>query len=248
MSILLVGVNHKTAPVEIRERLAFNDEACAAGLRRLVDGDVVREGLIVSTCNRVEILSATADRPDRLWRRTRNAVSRYLRQLAAGFLEGPSVSAHERRTPCVTCFALPLHWIRWSSASRRCWARCVTHTRWRWKPEQRVEFSIGWSITRFASPSACGLKPESRQCRLDQLHGSRAWKEDLRVAERLHGDADRRGRNGGTLRETSRERGRFARGDRESHEDRARQLANEFGEPRPFRSIAWTSCFAEATW
>jgi glutamyl-tRNA reductase len=60
MSILLVGVNHKTAPVEIRERLAFNDEACAEGLRRLVDGVIVREGLIVSTCNRVEILSATA--------------------------------------------------------------------------------------------------------------------------------------------------------------------------------------------
>jgi glutamyl-tRNA reductase len=59
MSIILVGVNHKTAPVEIRERLAFSDEACTEGLRRLVDGEVVREGLIVSTCNRVEILSAT---------------------------------------------------------------------------------------------------------------------------------------------------------------------------------------------
>src|SRR5688572_7885175 len=59
MSIILVGVNHKTAPVEIRERLAFSDEACADGLRRLVDGEVVREGLIVSACNRVEILSAT---------------------------------------------------------------------------------------------------------------------------------------------------------------------------------------------
>jgi glutamyl-tRNA reductase len=60
MSIILVGVNHKTAPVEIRERLAFSDEACAEGLRRLVDGEIVREGLIVSTCNRVEILSATS--------------------------------------------------------------------------------------------------------------------------------------------------------------------------------------------
>ena len=60
MSILLIGVNHKTAPVEIRERLAFNDEACANGLRQLVDGDIVREGLIVSTCNRVEIVGATA--------------------------------------------------------------------------------------------------------------------------------------------------------------------------------------------
>ena len=59
MSIILIGVNHKTAPVEIRERLAFSDAACMDGLRRLVDGEVVREGLIVSTCNRVEILSAT---------------------------------------------------------------------------------------------------------------------------------------------------------------------------------------------
>src|SRR6185369_16495282 len=49
-----------TAPVEIRERLALNDQACSDGLRQLVDGEIVREGLIVSTCNRVEILGATA--------------------------------------------------------------------------------------------------------------------------------------------------------------------------------------------
>lgn len=60
MSIVLVGINHKTAPVEIRELLAFSEEACAAGLRTLVDGEVLREGLIVSTCNRVEVLAATA--------------------------------------------------------------------------------------------------------------------------------------------------------------------------------------------
>jgi glutamyl-tRNA reductase len=60
MSIVLVGLNHKTAPVEVRERLAFTDQACAESLRALVDGEVVREGLIVSTCNRVEILTAAA--------------------------------------------------------------------------------------------------------------------------------------------------------------------------------------------
>jgi glutamyl-tRNA reductase len=62
MSIVLVGLNHKTAPVEVRERLAFNDAACAEGLRALVDGETVREGLIVSTCNRVEVLAAAAGR------------------------------------------------------------------------------------------------------------------------------------------------------------------------------------------
>jgi glutamyl-tRNA reductase len=60
MSIILVGLNHKTAPIAVRERLAFTDEACAEGLRALVDGKVVNEGLIFSTCNRVEVVAATA--------------------------------------------------------------------------------------------------------------------------------------------------------------------------------------------
>lgn len=59
MSIILIGVNHKTAPIEVRELLAFSDEACANGLRALVDGTLLTEGLIVSTCNRVEVLAAT---------------------------------------------------------------------------------------------------------------------------------------------------------------------------------------------
>src|SRR4029078_11271611 len=87
MSILLVGVNHKTAPVEIRERLAFNDEACATGLRQLVDGDIVREGLIVSTCNRLEILVAPAT--DHLTFRAER-ITQFLDtsgHLPAGFLE-----------------------------------------------------------------------------------------------------------------------------------------------------------------
>lgn len=57
MSIALAGISHKTAPVEVRELLAFTNEACAEGLRTLVDGEVVQEGLIVSTCNRVEVLA-----------------------------------------------------------------------------------------------------------------------------------------------------------------------------------------------
>ena len=59
MAILLVGLNHKSAPIEVRERLAFTDEACSASLRSLVDGEIVNEGLIVSTCNRVEVVAAT---------------------------------------------------------------------------------------------------------------------------------------------------------------------------------------------
>src|SRR5918911_478027 len=59
MSIVLVGLNHKSAPVEVRERLAFSDDACSEALRALVDGAALREGLIVSTCNRVEVVATT---------------------------------------------------------------------------------------------------------------------------------------------------------------------------------------------
>jgi glutamyl-tRNA reductase len=61
MSIVLVGVNHKATPLAVRELLALSDDACASGLRSLVDGEIVREGLIVSTCNRVEVLTETAN-------------------------------------------------------------------------------------------------------------------------------------------------------------------------------------------
>jgi glutamyl-tRNA reductase len=61
MSIVLVGLNHRTAPIEVREQLAFSDEACSRGLRELIDGDLLREGLIVSTCNRVEVLTSTGN-------------------------------------------------------------------------------------------------------------------------------------------------------------------------------------------
>lgn len=59
MSIVLIGVNHKSAPIDVRERLAFSEDACATSLRELVDGELIREGLIVSTCNRVEVLTET---------------------------------------------------------------------------------------------------------------------------------------------------------------------------------------------
>ncbi len=61
MSIVLVGVNHKTAPVEVRERLAFAESRLAEALDQLVDRQLVSEGVIISTCNRVEVVVATAD-------------------------------------------------------------------------------------------------------------------------------------------------------------------------------------------
>ncbi len=64
MNIVLVGLSHKTAPLEMRERLAFNETLVADALSRLVDNNVVDEGLIVSTCNRVELIASAPAGPE----------------------------------------------------------------------------------------------------------------------------------------------------------------------------------------
>lgn len=55
MDILVVGLNHRTAPVEVREKLAFGEKDLEAALPTLKKEAGLAEGLILSTCNRVEI-------------------------------------------------------------------------------------------------------------------------------------------------------------------------------------------------
>ncbi len=59
MSFRLIGVNHHTAPVEMRERLAIPESRLPDALKRLVQHPGVDEGLILCTCNRVELLART---------------------------------------------------------------------------------------------------------------------------------------------------------------------------------------------
>src|ERR1019366_7142083 len=56
-SLVLVGVNHTTAPIEVRERLSIPATRLADAVRTLVHLPGIREGLIVSTCNRVEFIT-----------------------------------------------------------------------------------------------------------------------------------------------------------------------------------------------
>lgn len=55
MHIITVGLSHKTAPVDIRERLAVPESRLGEALTRLCSYPGVREGLLLSTCNRVEV-------------------------------------------------------------------------------------------------------------------------------------------------------------------------------------------------
>src|ERR1051326_8559752 len=59
MTFQLIGVNHKTAPVEVRERLAIPESRLPEALKSFTSHPGVDEGLILSTCNRVELLART---------------------------------------------------------------------------------------------------------------------------------------------------------------------------------------------
>ena len=64
MKLWVTGLNHRTAPVEVRERLAFQDGAMPRALADLRQQPGVREGLILSTCNRVEVAVSAVDESD----------------------------------------------------------------------------------------------------------------------------------------------------------------------------------------
>jgi len=55
MTLIALGLNHHTAPVDIRERAAIGDDRLGDALEALRDVDAVNEAAIVSTCNRTEI-------------------------------------------------------------------------------------------------------------------------------------------------------------------------------------------------
>jgi len=66
MNILAIGLNHKTAPVEVRERLAFTGNRLRQSLSVLAEcrarqDGALREGVILSTCNRTEIYALAED-------------------------------------------------------------------------------------------------------------------------------------------------------------------------------------------
>ena len=55
MALIVAGVSHATAPIEIREKLAFRTREARAELARLRESGIIREGVALSTCNRTEI-------------------------------------------------------------------------------------------------------------------------------------------------------------------------------------------------
>jgi glutamyl-tRNA reductase len=61
MELIVLGLNHKTAPIEIRERLAFPEDRIETALHQVKSLTSLKENMILSTCNRVEIYAASRE-------------------------------------------------------------------------------------------------------------------------------------------------------------------------------------------
>ena len=83
MKLLLLGVNHRTAPVELRERLSVDEPEPM--LRKLLHGDEVDEAVLISTCNRTEVVALTRNLPA-----ARLRLRSLFRRDLSGDREGPS--------------------------------------------------------------------------------------------------------------------------------------------------------------
>ena len=59
MALIAIGLNHLTAPLAFRERVAFAPENTASALAELTAEPGVREAAILSTCNRTEVYCST---------------------------------------------------------------------------------------------------------------------------------------------------------------------------------------------
>ncbi len=59
MNLILIGMSHKTAPLELREKLALGCAEPSAALERIKEIPSVDEAFYLSTCNRFELIART---------------------------------------------------------------------------------------------------------------------------------------------------------------------------------------------
>jgi len=87
MEIVLIGLSHKTAPIEVREKFYLPRAGIKEFLGRMADVPGVREGLVLSTCNRMEVLTVMDSGADGVTR---------IRELLAGIagMSGDELSSY----------------------------------------------------------------------------------------------------------------------------------------------------------
>src|SRR5258705_10821049 len=75
MEIVIVGLNHRTAPVEVREKVSFTAEQAQRAAEELRARGILEETLVLSTCNRSEVYGVPPESSHE-WRGHEHAVTR----------------------------------------------------------------------------------------------------------------------------------------------------------------------------
>src|SRR3989440_3667519 len=102
MEIVLVGLNHRTAPVEVRERVSFTVEQAQQAATELRERGILEETLVLSTCNRSEVYGV----PPEDVRQSASALATYLSSFHSVTPEalGPSLYHHYDREAVLHLF------------------------------------------------------------------------------------------------------------------------------------------------
>jgi glutamyl-tRNA reductase len=77
MNIVVIGLSHHSAPVELRERFAFAEAKIPEALKSLRESGIAGEAVILSTCNRVEIYAATSLEPAKAFAELKQFLARW---------------------------------------------------------------------------------------------------------------------------------------------------------------------------
>ncbi len=93
MSIVAVGINHKTAPVSVREKISFNPDALSTALQSMLNTVKCKEAVILSTCNRTELYLVQDEALDITQERLINWLEQYHNVPASTIL--PSLYVHQ---------------------------------------------------------------------------------------------------------------------------------------------------------
>jgi glutamyl-tRNA reductase len=91
MEIVCLGLNHKTAPIEVRERFAVAEGKLGEEAHRLLELEGIMEGVVLSTCNRTEYYAAAED-----WREAREQLREFLQSHAGIRLRAEHLYEMER--------------------------------------------------------------------------------------------------------------------------------------------------------
>ena len=114
MNIQLLGISHKTAPVQIRALFAFTDENKKELMTRICTQKEIRECVLLSTCNRTELYTVSEENIS--VRSVMAAMQRIMLDMAgigdAGVCRSICGFIREHRR-CAICFMWRRGWIQW---------------------------------------------------------------------------------------------------------------------------------------